>query len=118
MSYALPQPAHARPAQLVAGREQPPGRPVDAMAHYRATVASPATCVVLWRRHGVRVLPGALVLLAACWSSVDRHIFRPGVFTMPGIALGFTLLTVAVSRNGEDVVTPVDVVTPGGLTSP
>ncbi|GAA4304881.1 hypothetical protein GCM10023086_22370 [Streptomyces venetus] len=66
-------------------------------------VACAATCAVLYRRHGARVLPGAVVLLAACWSFVDSHIFWPrGVLTMLGFALGFALLTVATSRRGEE----------------
>ncbi|MFF8017986.1 hypothetical protein [Streptomyces sp. NPDC007929] len=61
-------------------------------------VAVLATSALLWRRHGVRVLPAALVLLAACWSFWDSHIFWPrGVLTMLGFALGFALLTLASS---------------------
>jgi hypothetical protein len=57
---------------------------------------------VLWRRHGVRVLPGAGVLFAACWSFVDSHIFWPkGVFTMFGFAAAFALLTVTAARAAE-----------------
>ncbi|NUT26150.1 MAG: hypothetical protein HOV84_09565 [Streptomyces sp.] len=70
---------------------------------YGLAVASFATCAVLWRRHGVRVLPGAAVLFAACWSFVDSHIFWPkGVFTMLGFAAAFALLTVAAARPAED----------------
>jgi hypothetical protein len=66
---------------------------------YGLAVASAATCAVLWRRHGVRVLPGAVVLLATCWSFVDSHIFWPrGVLTMLGFAVAFSLLTLAASR--------------------
>ncbi|MFF4213251.1 hypothetical protein ACFYZE_28675 [Streptomyces sp. NPDC001796] len=69
---------------------------------YGLAVASLATCVVLWRRHGVRVLPGAVVLSAACWSFVDSHIFWPkGVLTMLGFAVAFALLAVATSRTAE-----------------
>ncbi|GAA3775124.1 hypothetical protein [Streptomyces chiangmaiensis] len=63
----------------------------------RAGVYAPtvAACAVLLRRHGARVLPGAAVVLAACWSFAASHIFWPrGVFTM----LGFALLTVASTR--------------------
>ncbi|WP_405824763.1 hypothetical protein OG241_46485 [Streptomyces sp. NBC_01390] len=71
---------------------------------YGLAVASFATCAVLGRRHGVRVLPGAAVLSAACWSFVDSHIFWPkGVFTMLGFALAFALLTVAATRPAEEV---------------
>ncbi|MFF4018706.1 hypothetical protein [Streptomyces sp. NPDC001843] len=66
---------------------------------YALAVATVATCVVLLRRKGVRVLPGAVVVLGACWSFLDSHIFWPrGVFTMLGFAVGFALLTVAASR--------------------
>lgn len=52
-----------------------------------------ATVVALFPKHGVRVLPGTVVLLAAGWSFVDSHIFWPrGVWTMLGFALGFALL--------------------------
>ena len=83
---------------------------VDALGRagvYGLSVAALATCAVLWRRHGTRVLPGAVVLSVACWSFVDSHIFWPrGVFTMLGFALGFALLTWAASRTSEDVATP------------
>lgn len=70
---------------------------------YGLAVASFTTCAVLWRRHGVRVLPGAAVLFAACWSFVDSHIFWPkGVFTMLGFAVAFALLTPAATRPAED----------------
>ncbi|MFJ9539821.1 hypothetical protein ACIRPX_21470 [Streptomyces sp. NPDC101225] len=66
---------------------------------YALAVACCATCLVLWRRHGIRVLPGTVVLLTACWSFVDSHIFWPrGVFTMLGFALGFLLLTAATAE--------------------
>ncbi|MGW3122804.1 hypothetical protein ACWDBW_37780 [Streptomyces sp. NPDC001107] len=76
---------------------------------YGLTVAALATCAVLFRRHGVRVLPGAVVVLGACWSFVDSHIFWPrGVFTMLGFAVGFGLLTVAASRAGDARPAPWD----------
>ncbi|MFJ4846752.1 MULTISPECIES: hypothetical protein [unclassified Streptomyces] len=44
-------------------------------------------------RDGLRAVPGTAVLLAACWSFRDSHIFWPrGVFTMLAFALGFALL--------------------------
>jgi hypothetical protein len=59
-------------------------------------VAVVATCLALYPRAGVRILPGGLVLLVAGWSFVDSHIFRPrGVLTMLAIAVGFALLTAA-----------------------
>ncbi|MET8945816.1 hypothetical protein ABZX30_20085 [Streptomyces sp. NPDC004542] len=67
------------------------------------TAAAAATCVVLLRRHGARVLPGAVVVLRACWSFLDSHIFWPrGVFTMLGFAVGFAPPTLAASRGGGD----------------
>jgi hypothetical protein len=71
----------------------------DALGHagvYALAVAAVATCAVLFARHGVRVLPGAVILLAACWSFIDSHIFWPrGVFTMLGFAVAYGLLAVA-----------------------
>jgi len=52
-----------------------------------------AASVALFPRHGIRVVPGAVVLLAASYSFVDSHIFWPrGVFTMLAFAAGFALL--------------------------
>lgn len=69
---------------------------------YALGVACLATCAVLYRRHGARMLPGAVVLLAACWSFVDSHIFWPrGVLTMLGFALAFALLTAATFSSGD-----------------
>lgn len=68
----------------------------DALGHaavYALAVAALATCAVLFVRHGVRVVPGAVVLFAACWSFFGSHIFWPrGVFTMLGFAVAFGLL--------------------------
>ncbi|GAB7193544.1 hypothetical protein NUM3379_42540 [Kineococcus sp. NUM-3379] len=51
------------------------------------------TSVVLWRRSGVRVLPGALLLLAATWVFNGEHIYFPtGVLSVLGIAAGSALL--------------------------
>jgi hypothetical protein len=56
-------------------------------------VAVVATAIALFPRHGIRVLPGTAVLLAAGYSFLDSHIFWPrGVYTMLGFALGFGLL--------------------------
>lgn len=86
---------------------------------YGLAVACLATSAVLWLRHGIRVLPGAVVLSAACWSFYDSHIFWPrGVYTMLGFALGFALLTTATLRTGEhEAETGYDVAGAGSLTS-
>ncbi|MGH3310474.1 MAG: hypothetical protein ACRDP3_07780 [Streptomyces sp.] len=61
-----------------------------------------AASVALFLRHGVRVLPGAGVLLVCCWSFYDSHIFMPrGVVTMLGFALGFALLVWAAAARRE-----------------
>jgi hypothetical protein len=60
---------------------------------YALIAAIVATAVALLPRHGVRILPGTLVLLVAGWFFIDSHIFWPrGVWTMLGFALGFALL--------------------------
>jgi len=80
---------------------------------YGLAVASLATCAVLGKRHGTRVLPGALVLSAACWSFADSHIFWPrGVLTMLAFALAFALLTTMTSHPADGRGTPA------GLTDP
>jgi hypothetical protein len=79
-----------------AGRLFATGDELGRAGVYGLVVAVIATSTLLWRRRGVRVLPGAAVLLAACWSFRDSHIFWPrGVLTMLGFALGFALLTAA-----------------------
>ncbi|MGP3983138.1 hypothetical protein [Streptomyces sp. KR80] len=60
---------------------------------YALGIAVLAASVALFLRQGARVLPGAVVLLIACWSFTDSHIFWPrGVVTMLAFALGFALL--------------------------
>lgn len=74
---------------------------------YALTVAALATGAVLLRRHGVRVLPGAVVVLGACWSFLDSHIFWPrGVFTMLAFAVGFGLLSAAASGRSGRLTNP------------
>jgi len=66
---------------------------------YAFLAATLAAAVSLGGRHGVRVLPGTVVLLAAGWSFIDSHIFSPrGVQTMLAMAAGFGLLTWATAR--------------------
>jgi hypothetical protein len=75
----------------------------DTLGHagvYALAVAALAACAVLFPRHGVRVLPGAAVLFASCWSFYDSHIFWPrGVFTMLGFAVAFGLLARAAGAD-------------------
>ncbi|MER7569698.1 hypothetical protein ABTZ93_43575 [Streptomyces sp. NPDC097941] len=70
---------------------------------YALIVAVVATAVALFPKHGVRVVPGTVVLLVAGWSFTDSHIFWPrGVWTMLGFALGFALLA-AGTRGSESI---------------
>jgi hypothetical protein len=49
-----------------------------------------------------RVVPGAVLLLAASASFLDSHLFSPwGVYTMAGIAAGMFLLSRAISTSSE-----------------
>lgn len=66
---------------------------------YAFLAAVLAASVSLGSRHGIRVVPGTVVLLAAGWSFVDSHIFSPrGVLTMLAMAAGFALWTWATVR--------------------
>ncbi|MFC5219704.1 hypothetical protein [Streptomyces coerulescens] len=90
-----------------AGRLFVTGDELGRIGVYGLAVASLASCAVLWRRHGVRVLPGAALLFVACWSFVDSHIFWPrGVFTMLGFAVAFALLSAAAHRSAEGAREP------------
>ncbi|MFG2127097.1 hypothetical protein ACGFNV_04785 [Streptomyces sp. NPDC048751] len=96
-----------------AGRLFATGDELGRTGVYGLAGASLATCAVLWRRHGVRVLPGAAVLSVACWSFVDSHIFWPkGVFTMLGFAVAFALLTVAASWPADRAREPESLTNP------
>ncbi|MGW0820348.1 hypothetical protein [Streptomyces sp. NPDC002845] len=76
------------------------GEALGEVGVYALLCAVVATAVALFPRRGVRVLPGAVVLLAAGWSFIDSHIFWPrGVWTMLGFALGFALLTWGAGRS-------------------
>ncbi|WP_329406213.1 hypothetical protein OG802_01070 [Streptomyces sp. NBC_00704] len=102
-----------------AGRLFATGDELGLTGVYGLAVASLACCAVLWRRHGVRVLPGAAVLLAACWSFADSHIFWPrGVFTMLGFAAAFALLTVTAARPAGPPREPRESREPERLTNP
>jgi hypothetical protein len=68
----------------------------DKLGHvgvYAFILAALLACVALYPRHGMRVVPGGVVLVSAGWSFLDSHIFWPrGVVTMLGFAVGFALL--------------------------
>jgi hypothetical protein len=86
----------------VVGRLLATGDELGRAGVYALAVATLATGLVLPRRHGARALPGVLVVLGACWSFAESHIFWPrGVWSMLGFALGYGLLVV-VSRTGDD----------------
>jgi hypothetical protein len=75
------------------------GDGLGAVGVYAFLAATLATAIVLGSRHGLRVLPGTVVLLAAGWSFIDSHIFSPrGVQTMIAMAAGFALWTWAGAR--------------------
>lgn len=59
-------------------------------------VASVLIVVAIAPHAGWRVVPGAVLLLAASVSFLDSHLFWPrGVFTMVGVAVGMFLLSYA-----------------------
>jgi hypothetical protein len=69
---------------------------------YAFLAATLAAAVSLGSRHGLRVLLGTVLLLAAGWSFIDSHIFSPrGVQTMLAMAAGFALLAWATFRRGD-----------------
>ncbi len=86
------------------------GDGLGAVGVYAFLAATLAAAVSLGSRHGLRVLPGTVVLLAAGWSFIDSHIFSPrGVQTMLAIAAGFALWTWAgARRNGPSTTTITD----------
>ena len=70
------------------------GNKLGTVGVYAFLAATLAAAVALGIRHGIRVLPGTVVLLAAGWSFIDSHIFSPrGVLTMLAMAAGFALWT-------------------------
>jgi hypothetical protein len=76
------------------------GESLGQVGAYALIVAVVATAVALFPKHGVRVVPGTVVLVVAGWSFTDSHIFWPrGVWTMLGFALGFALLAAGTTRS-------------------
>jgi nitrate reductase NapE component len=58
--------------------------------------------LVLGLRHGPRVLPGGVLLLAGCWVFRTSHIFYPyGVAAMVALAVGTALLALAAPVPGR-----------------
>ena len=58
--------------------------------------------LVLGLRHGPRVLPGGVILLAGCWVFRTSHIFYPwGVAAMVALAVGTALLALAAPVPGR-----------------
>ena len=69
------------------------GNQIGGVGAWCLTAACVLTSVVLWRRVGVRVLPGALLLVGASWVFNGEHIYFPvGVLSVLGIAAGSALL--------------------------
>lgn len=61
-----------------------------------------ASTLVLGLRHGLRVLPGGLVLLAGCWVFRTSHIFYPwGVAAMLALGVGTAVLALAAPVPGR-----------------
>lgn len=71
----------------------------DALGHagvWMLLAAAVLTGLALLPRDGMRVLPGAAVLAAACFPFLTGHIFHPtGVFAMLLLALGCGLIAAA-----------------------
>jgi hypothetical protein len=93
-------------AHAAVGRLFATGDALGRAGAYALAVAALAACAVMLSRHGAGVVPGAVVLLACCWSFTDSHIFWPrGVVTMLGFALAYGLLAVATTRPGPPELT-------------
>ena len=105
-----------------AARSAPPGTDLgplvtplfqagDALGHIGAwafLIAVAACSTALLLRVGVRVLPGAVVLLGAGYSFLDSHIFWPrGVWTMVAFAVGFGWLAGVTRERGAATTTSV-----------
>lgn len=80
----------------VIGRLFEVGDRLGAVGVYCLLGAALLTGAALFHRDGVRVLPGTVVLAAACFPFLNGHIFHPtGVIAMIGVALGCGLLALA-----------------------
>jgi len=67
---------------------------------------------LLIRRHGLRAVPGTLLLVGSCYPFLTDHIFHPkGVLAMLGIAAGCALLA-AAGRAAEPAGRPEPVSPP------
>jgi hypothetical protein len=83
------------------------GNGLGTVGVYAFLAATLAAAVSLGGRHGLRVLPGTVVLLAAGWSFIDSHIFSPrGVLTMLAMAAGFALWAWATAAHRSDLRQP------------
>ena len=78
----------------------------DTLGYIGATcfLAANILIVAATARHARwRVVPGAVLLVAASISFLDSHIFWPrGVVTMLGVAAGMSWLYLAGGRSAED----------------
>lgn len=93
----------------------------DALGHagvWSLLVGALLTGGLLIRRHGLRALPGTVLLAGACYPFLGAHIFAPtGVLAMLGVAAGCALLA-AAGRSAAAVGDPGPVSRPVARTSP
>ncbi|MER6562676.1 hypothetical protein ABT300_34085 [Streptomyces sp. NPDC001027] len=83
------------------------GQALGQIGAYALVVAVLATAAALFPWHGIRIIPGTVVLLASGWSFIGSHIFWPrGVYTMLGFALGFALLNWGAGRSAVPLRRP------------
>lgn len=83
-------------AGFLVGRLFEVGDTLGAAGVWMLFASAVLTGAALVPRDGLRVLPGAIVLAAACVPFAESHIFRPtGVYAMLGVALGSALIAAA-----------------------